>query len=96
MRHRAIGRCAVPVLLARLEPGDVAGSDLLDRTTFPLHAAETGGDKERLAERVRMPRGTRARLEGDSGRAQPAAAAEPRVDPDSPGEIILGPLLGRL
>jgi len=81
------------VLLVRLEPDDVAGSDLLDRAAFPLRAAETGGDKERLAERVRMPRGARARLKGGSGRAQPAAAAEPGVDPDSPGELILGPLL---
>ena len=50
-----------------------------------LHAAETGGDKERLAEWVRMPRGTRARLKGDSGRAQPAAAVDPLLSfPISP------------
>ena len=71
MRHRAIGRRAVPVLLTRLEPDDVAGSNLLDQATFPLRAAETGGDKQRLAERVRMPGGARARLEGDSGRVSP-------------------------
>src|SRR5208337_766664 len=68
MGHRAVGRRAVPVLLARLEPDDVAGPDLLDRAALPLRAPETGGDKQRLPERVRMPRGARARLEGDSGR----------------------------
>src|SRR5271165_7632044 len=96
MRHGAVRRRAVPVLLARLEPDDVAGSGLLDRGAFPPHAAETGDDHQRLAERVRMPRGTRARLKGDSGRAHPAATAEPSVGPDSPGEVSLGPLLGRL
>ena len=58
----------MPVLLARREPDDVAGADLLDRAALALHAAEAGGDEQRLAERVRVPRGAGARLEGD-GRA---------------------------
>src|SRR4051794_12572697 len=60
VRHRAIGRGAVPVFLAGLEPDDVAGADLLDRSTFSLYAAEAGGDEQRLTQRVRVPRGARA------------------------------------
>src|SRR5678816_3833726 len=50
-------RCrAVPVLLARREPHDVAGADLLDRTTLTLREPAAEEHDERLAERVSVPR----------------------------------------
>src|SRR3954451_17875344 len=57
VRHGGGRRSAVPMLLARLEPDDVARPDLLDRTTLALHETEAGGDDQRLAERVRVPGG---------------------------------------
>src|SRR5271165_5477752 len=96
MRHGAVRRRAVPVLLVRGEPDDVSGSYLLDRAAVALHMAEPGDDQQRLAERVRVPCGPGAWFERNRGRAQSATAAEWRVDPDSPGEVIFGPFLGRL
>src|SRR3954451_15914557 len=92
VRHRAIGRGAVPVLLTGLEPDDVAGADLLDRPALVLHAAKSGGDEKRLAQRMRVPRSPRAWLEGDRRATQFTAAAEPCVNPDGAGEILLRPL----
>src|SRR5437764_12935788 len=63
VRHRS-GRCgAVPMLLARREPDHIAGSNLLDWPGPAPRASEAGRHNERLAQRVCMPRGPRARLE---------------------------------
>src|SRR3954454_23471843 len=79
---RDVGHCsrrtrAVPMLLARRKPHDIAGPDFLDRPALALHPAEAGGDNERLPERVRMPRGARTGLEGhvSAGRARRIAHA---------------------
>src|SRR5208283_2924289 len=66
MRHGGRGRGAVPVLLARREPDDVARADLLDRAAPALGAAEPRRHDQRLAERVGVPGGARAWLEGDA------------------------------
>src|SRR5208283_6137476 len=63
--HGGGGRGAVPVLLAGREPDYVAGADLLDRTAPALGASAAGGDDEGLAERVGVPGGACAGLEGD-------------------------------
>jgi len=49
MGHRAMRRGTVPVLLLRREPDDITGADLLDRPAFALRAAQSRGDKQRLA-----------------------------------------------
>src|SRR2546423_15681442 len=41
--HEAVGRGAVPVLLARLEEGAVAGADHLDVAAAPLAGADALG-----------------------------------------------------
>src|SRR3954468_17145749 len=64
VRHRRGGRRAVPVLLVRRAPDHVPGPDLLHRAPFALHEAEAGGDDERLAEWMGVPRGARTGLEG--------------------------------
>ena len=48
---------------------DVAGADFLDGAARALRPAAAGGDDQRLAERMRVPGGARAGLEGDAGAA---------------------------
>ena len=62
-----VGGGAMPMLFQRLEPDHVAGTNLLDGATFVLGPTAARGDDEGLAERMRMPCGARARLEGDDG-----------------------------
>ena len=66
MRHRCGGRCAVPVLHTRREPDHIAGMNFLDRTALALRPSTTGGDNQRLAQGVRMPRRTSPWLECDT------------------------------
>ena len=70
-------RGPVPVLLARREPDHVARPDLLDRPAPALRPAAAGGDDQRLAERVRVPRRAGAGLERDAraGRRGPGRSA---------------------
>lgn len=91
--HRAMRHSAVPMLLAGGEPDDVAGADFFHRATLALGAAQPSDDEQRLAQWMRVPRGARARFEGDgrAADARVAAALEPRVDPDRAGEIRLRP-----
>src|SRR5689334_14843644 len=49
VRHGGRRRGAVPVLLVRRTPHDVAGADDPDRTALALHVAATGGADQRLA-----------------------------------------------
>ena len=56
---------AVPVLLARGEPDNVAGADFFDRAAFSLRRPKPGDHDQRLAERMGVPRCPRAGLEGD-------------------------------
>ena len=67
MGHCSSRRGAVPMLLAGRDRDDVTRPNLLDRTTRALHAAAAGSDNQRLAQRMRVPRRPRARLEGNDG-----------------------------
>ena len=91
-------RRAVPVLLAGREPDDVAGPDLLDRAALALRPAAAGGDDQRLAERMRVPGGARAGLEGDAGAADARRVRrlEQRIDAHRAGEPLRRSLAGRL
>src|SRR5215208_6591768 len=90
VRHRGPGRRAVPVPLVRRDPDDVAGSDLLDRTTLVLHEAEAGEHYERLTKRMRVPRRAGAWLKGDggAGNAPRHGCGEERIDADGAGEPV--------
>jgi hypothetical protein len=58
---------AVPVLLAGREPDHITRPYLLDWFALALDPATAGRHDQRLAERMRVPRGTRTRLERDAG-----------------------------
>lgn len=90
MGHRRRRRCAVPMAFTRREPDDVAGADLLDGTAFALHATEARCDDQRLAERMGVPGGAGAGLEGDAGasRACGAGHGKQRVDTHAAGKPI--------
>ena len=57
MRHGRGRRSTMPMLLARRDRDDIAGMDLLDRTALALRPTATGGDDQRLPERMGVPRG---------------------------------------
>src|SRR5687767_2943579 len=63
VRHRRSRRCPMPMLLPWCNPHDVARPNLLDGPTPALRATKAGGDDQRLAERVRVPRRAGAWLE---------------------------------
>src|SRR5262249_61439459 len=71
MDHPGARPGAVPMLLARWNPDRVAGADFVDRSAPGLHAPRSGDDVQRLAERMGVPGGARARLEAH---ARPADA----------------------
>src|SRR3954469_18681064 len=98
VRHRGGRRRAMPVLFTRRKPDDVTRSDLLDRSTPALGASGTGGDDQRLPERMRVPRGARAGLErhGRAGGASRSRSLKQRIDTDSAGEPFTRTLSGRL
>src|SRR5436309_2815521 len=93
MGHEAVRSRAVPVLLARLEEDAIAGADHFDRPAAPLAEADALGDPDRLAVRVRVPRGARARREMDAARAKARAGrrGRDRVDEDGAGEPLARP-----
>ncbi len=64
MTHGRSRSGAVPVLLARRKPHDIARPDFLNGSTFALNPAKAGHNKERLPKRVCMPCAPRARLKG--------------------------------
>src|SRR5690348_12871266 len=81
----------MPVLLTRLEPYDVAGTDLLDRASLALRTSEAEGDDERLTQWMCVPCRARARLEGDrgAGRAPGRRRREERIDANGAGEPVV-------
>jgi len=94
--RRGRGR-AVPVLLAGREPDDIAGADLLDWPAPTLRPAAPRDDEQRLAERMRVPRGARTGIEPhhirpESGRV---GSLDQRVLPDRAGEPVGRPPPGR-
>jgi hypothetical protein len=60
----AIAVVAVPVPSLARTPDHVAGADFRLRAALALGPADTGGDDQRLAERMRVPVCARARLKG--------------------------------
>src|SRR5881275_1888951 len=96
MRHRGNRSGAVPMLLARRKPDDVARPHFLDRCALALNPPETRGDNERLPERMGMPGGARTRLEShvSAGRARRFLRTKQGVDAHRAGEI-LGRSFGR-
>src|SRR5438270_2482261 len=82
--------CAVPMLLARRKPDDVARPDFLDRPALALHPTEAGSDDERLPERMGVPGSARTGLEGNvsAGRARRFLRAKQHVDAYGAGEIF--------
>ena len=90
VRHRRGGRRAMPMLLARRKPDDVAGAYLLDRSAFALDPAEAGRDDQGLAERMGVPGGARTRLECHAGGADPRrfGRLKQRIEPNDAGEIF--------
>src|SRR5690349_5277708 len=65
VRHGRGWSGAMPVLLVRWKPDDVARTDLLDRPTSALDQAEAIGDDQRLTQRMGVPRGASTGFEGD-------------------------------
>src|SRR5215510_5906167 len=98
MGHRRSGRSAVPMLLAGGKPDDITWPDFLPRAAHALRPAAAICDDERLAQRMRVPSGARARLEcdDDSTDTRGMAALEPRVHPHRPGEVFCRSLARRL
>src|SRR5215831_15828742 len=90
VRHGGGRRGPVPVLLARREPHHIPGPDLLARTAPALGPAAAGGDDERLAQRVRVPRRAGAGLECDAGadRAPRPRRFEQRINPHRTREVL--------
>jgi hypothetical protein len=80
----------VPVFFARGKPDHIAGTDLLDWRALALSPAAAGSDDQRLAERVGMPCGSRARLEGDTCTLNKGGIRrlEEWIDPYCAGEPI--------
>src|SRR3954454_10410632 len=66
MGHEAVGRGAVPVVLAGLEIDAVARADDLDRAALSLAQPHSLGDEDRLPEGVGVPGGAGAGGEVDT------------------------------
>ena len=79
------------------KPDDIARTDFFDWPAFGLRPAKAGRDDEGLAERMGVPRGTGARLEGDVTAAHTrwVANLEHRVHADGAGKIGFGSFAGR-
>src|ERR1700730_784840 len=82
----------MPMFLARRNPHYIARPDLAHGFALSLNPADAGDNEQRLAERMRMPIGPRARLEGDairnnSGRRR---GGNDRILPDRAGEVFFG------
>ena len=94
-----VRRCgSVPVLLAGRKPDHVARPDLLDRPAPALRPAAARRDEQGLAERMRMPRSPRTRLESDAGalNQRRIRRLKQRIDTDRAGEPIRRSLDGSL
>jgi hypothetical protein len=70
VEHEAVGRGAMPVVLARLEEDAIAGADDLDRSALALAQADALGDEDRLAMGMEVPGGACAGREVHGGSAE--------------------------
>src|ERR1700728_4011275 len=96
--HPRSGRRPMPVPAIRRTPDHIARANLEDRPTLALRPSTAGGDDERLAERMAVPRRACAWLKGDAGARDPGRLrrAVQRINPHGSGEVFCGSLLGRL
>src|ERR1700752_2552092 len=67
VRHGRGRRGTVPMFLARREPDDVPRPDFFNLPAPALCASAAGSHDQGLAERMRVPRGSRAGFERDTG-----------------------------
>src|SRR5262249_39936588 len=88
--HARGRRAAMPVLLARWNPDDIACLDLADRLALGLEAADARDHVESLSERMRVPRGPCARLEGNAIDDDPCwrRCGDDRVLPDRARKVF--------
>jgi hypothetical protein len=75
MRHRCRRCGAMPVLLARGKPDDVAGTDFFNRSALTLRPPASSCDDDGLPQRMRVSHGSSARLEGHLAAANPYRVA---------------------
>ena len=78
------------MLLTWRKPDHVTRPDGFHRTAPSLGASAARRDDERLAQRMRMPRRSRTRIEGDTHADDPCGIRgfEERIDARRAGEII--------
>src|SRR6476469_6392620 len=95
MRHSIGGCCPMPMFFIWFKPNNVTGMDFLYRSTLPLHPSATNNNNKCLHQRMRVPCGSCARLESDSGTSCIVGTKE-GIDTYRPGEPIIGALDGRL
>src|SRR2546427_1832425 len=97
VRHRAVRRGAMPMLLSRRTRDHISGVDFFDGTSPALHEAAASGHNERLTQRMRMPGGAGAGLERDARtlHAPRSACLEQRFDAHLAGEPFLRSLARR-
>jgi hypothetical protein len=98
MRHRGGCRRAVPMLFAGRTPDDIAGPDFLFGFAPALRPAASGGDDQRLPQRMGMPRRARAGFERDQCaiRTRGIGRIEQGIDPYATGKIFGWSLEGTL
>src|SRR5215472_11527904 len=90
MDHAGRRRRAMPMFLIRRNPDDVTGFDHPYRAAPALHAAGAGDHEKRLAERMRVPRRPRPRLEAHQSRTHTRRRRrfDDRLLPDRAGEAL--------
>ena len=88
--HRGRRRSAVPMLLVRRKPDHIARPNFLDWSALSLCPSEAGGDDQRLTEWMRVPGGTRTRLEGNAcaTHTRRFGRVEQRIDAHRAGKPI--------
>src|SRR5439155_14858234 len=97
VRHRGLRRSAVPMLLVRHEPDNIARPDFLDRAAPSLRPPKAGCDDQRLTEWMSMPGGACARLKRDTGTDDVCGIGrlEQRINSDSTSKPIGWPSVRR-
>jgi hypothetical protein len=86
-------RSAMPVFLTWRKPDHVTRPDFLNGPTPTLRSPATRSHDQMLTQRVRVPRGSGARLERDNGSnsTRRSGRTELRINPHGPCEIFCRP-----
>ena len=98
MRHGAVSGGPMPVLDIGRKPDHIAGVDFLHRPVPLLHQSFTGGDYQRLPQRMAVPCGscTRSELHGRTGRAGGNMGGKQVLDTHGSGKAFSRAGNGRL